>query len=69
MKVEKTYIGKVEAYELLSTLFGDQFPTLPHKGRQYVNVPSIASGQDISVMGKDEAGYYLYTYPQGLGGL
>jgi len=65
MKTEdKAYIGRTEAYELLQELFFNDFQTLPRRGKEYVNVPAIASGKDITYLGKDEDGYYIKTEAQ-----
>lgn len=61
---DKAYIGRTEAYELLQELFFNDFQALPRKGKEYVNVPAIASGRDITTLGKDEAGYYVMTETQ-----
>ena len=63
-KADKTYIGKVKAYELLQELFFDDFQTLPRKGKEYINVPAIYTGKDITYLGKDEEGYYIKTEEQ-----
>ena len=64
--MDKQYIGREEAYELT---IARGFERLPRKGREYVNVPSIAECaiKDITptALGKDEHGYYVRTV-QGL---
>jgi hypothetical protein len=52
------YIGRVEAFEILSD-FGVY--ELPRKGEEKWNVPAIATGKDITIIGKDGHGFYIRT--------
>ena len=54
----KSYIGKVEAYELM---LERGLETLPRKGKEWVTVYSTfenALGKPNVVLGKDENGFY-----------
>lgn len=54
---ERTYIGEVEAFEILQewNYEGD----LPAIGHVVTNVPAIATGLTPTDLGHDEQGYYL----------
>jgi hypothetical protein len=59
--MEKTYIGKVEAFEVMLERNIDR---LPRKGKEIITVYSIAEklAKGLSkdpILGKDEQGYYL----------
>jgi predicted RecA/RadA family phage recombinase len=56
MTKDKTYIGKVEAFEVAMErgIF-----ELPKKNTEVLTVHAIASGKDTEVLGKDAKGYYL----------
>ena len=56
MTKDKTYIGKVEAWEIACERNID---TLPRKGTETLTVHAIASGQGVEVLGKDEHGFYV----------
>lgn len=56
--MEKTYIGKVEAYEI-ATERG--IYELPRKGKEVLTVHAIATGKKTEVIGKDEQGFYIGT--------
>jgi hypothetical protein len=53
---DKVYIGKVEAYEILSEWGVYE---LPRKGRVIVNVPAITTGKPCMELGKDIQGFYI----------
>lgn len=51
----KNYIGREEAFEICLSWGVD----LPKKGVERVQVPCIASGQNMEAVGKDEKGFYF----------
>ena len=53
--INKQYIGREEAYELMMERGIDN---LPRKGREVLTVPAIATGLPVLVLGKDHQGYY-----------
>ena len=53
--MDKTYIGKVEAFEI-ALLRGCE---LPRKGKENLTVYAIAENKKTEVIGKDEQGYYI----------
>ena len=55
---ERTRIGKVEAWEILTCRF-DCFE-MPRKGKEVVHVPARGMG-DIETIGKDAFGFYYYN--------
>jgi hypothetical protein len=55
--MNKSYVGKVEAYEFM---LENNLDNLPRKnGNTWLIVPSIASGLPEIRFGKDEQGFYL----------
>ena len=54
---EKTYIGPVEAYEIMQDRGID---SLPDRGKEVMTVHAIASGKPIEVLGQDAMGFYIY---------
>lgn len=58
--MEKVYIGKVEAFELLQ---GWEILKMPKKGKEVVHVPCIneliESGLTAQAIGIDDGGYYI----------
>jgi hypothetical protein len=58
--MEKTYIGKVEAFEIMMER---GIEALPRKGREivtcYATAQKAVTGQKDEVLGKDEEGYYI----------
>lgn len=57
--MDKTYIGNVEAFEIMLERNIDQ---LPHKGKEIWTVYAIAENRPTDILGKDENGFYLSTY-------
>lgn len=57
--MEKTYIGKVEAYEVM---LERNIPELPRKGKEWLTVRCVAENKPDLVLGKDEKGFYLAEY-------
>ena len=58
MTIEKTYIGKVEAFEIALGRNCD----LPTKNQEILTVHAIVTGLPIQVLGKDNKGFYLSEY-------
>jgi hypothetical protein len=56
IETEKTYIGKVEAFEIMMER---NIESLPRKNKQWLTVPSVASGLNTKILGKDDDGYYI----------
>ena len=53
--IDKTYIGKVEAFEIM---LERGIEKLPRKGKEIWTVYAIATGKTADILGKDEHGYY-----------
>jgi len=55
--LNKTYIGKVEAFEWC---MANNWENLPRKnGKLHLTVPAIASGRQPEALGQDNEGFYL----------
>lgn len=59
MTKDKIYIGELECLEILQ---GFGIFELPKIGKEWLNVPAIATGKTPTAIGKDKHGYYLYEY-------
>jgi len=57
--MEKTYIGKIEAFEIMLERNIDK---LPRKGHEVLTVYAIAQGKPTDILGKDEQGFYISVY-------
>lgn len=53
--MDKTYIGKVEAYEIM---LERGIERLPRKGTEILTVHATYTGKQAEYLGKDEQGYY-----------
>ena len=61
MLKDRSYIGKVEAFEIMLERKIDK---LPRKGKEVWTVHAIAENKPIEVLGKDENGFYVLEIDQ-----
>jgi hypothetical protein len=66
-EIDKVYIGKVEAFEIM---LERNIETLPRKGKQWLSVLSCLEASHTRIiahiLGKDEDGFYIAKLVQGV---